>query len=559
MSAAHPILADMAESRGEARDLTNAQQAELRAYFDASLFAFAWTFFGFHDLIPGLHGQVCHLLERWGEPPTEPGDPGRRLMIQIPRGSYKTSLCTIANSLWQVSKRPDTTILICNEIVDNAKKWLRAMREVAMTSRLYQAVYGDLLPPGVHWRDREAGRTMPRWWKWNDNEIVFTRPTAGIPEASITAAGIGTATTGGHWDRIVKDDLISEDAKQSPTIMQRVREWFDSSLPLERPPYKGIDLVVCTPWSYDDVYRYILEKYDYKLYRRSAIELDPDTGEETSVMPNRWTVPELRAEERRDPFYFSSQLMCMPKAGRFQSFDESWLRAFYLEREADPGRATIVIPHTDYDPKLSTAHRDDGRLIEAPPSVALWATDRAVFVDPAAADPKATGAAFSRSGIVAVGIDPWGRMPIFDCWAGRDNPTGLVERIFAMCSRWSCRRVVIEEVSFSIVYQSWLRQHALRTGYHLLVTPVKPGNRNKADRIESLIPRFQNGLMYLNQGCQALDMLRREYIDYPAGATRDLLDALAYAPEVLRAPEDPTPPLDNEDEDEDPRPKIDGY
>lgn len=548
MSAAHPILNDMIASNGAAADLTVAQRAQLKAYFDSSLFAFAWTFFGFHDLIPGLHGQVCHLLERWGETPTHPDDPGSRLMIQIPRGSYKTSLCTIANSLWQVSRRPDTTILICNEIVDNAKKWLRAIREVAMTSRLYQAVYADILPPGIHWRDREAGRTMPRWWKWNDNEILFNRPTAGIPEASLTAAGIGTATTGGHWDRLIKDDLISEDAKQSPTIMQRVREWFDSSLPLERPPYKGVDLVVCTPWTYDDVYRYILEKYDYKLYRRSAIETDDD-GTEVSVMPNRWTVEELRAEERRDPFYFSSQLMCRPRAGRYQSFQAEWLRGFYLEDSHDLDRAQIVLPADSYDPTASAAHDDEGALLEAPPVVPFWTSERAILVDPAAADPKATGAAYSRTGIVVVGLDAWGRMFVYDCWAGRENPTGIVEKIFALATRWNTRRVVIEEVSFSVVYQHWLKQLALRTGNHLLVTTVKPGMRNKADRIESLIPKFQNSLIYLNQGAPGLDQLKREYLDYPAGATRDLLDALAYSPEVLRSPDLPaTAPIDDEDQ-----------
>jgi hypothetical protein len=532
----HPILTDLVESKGRASELTAAQAAELRTYFDNSLFAFAWTFFGFHDLIPSLHGQICHLLERWGEPVESPEDPGSRLMIQIPRGSYKTSLCTLANGLWQVSRAPDTTILICNEIQDNSKKWLRAIREVAMTSRLYQAVYADILPPGIHWSDRDNGRTMPRWWKWNDQEIVFNRPSTGIPEASLTAAGVGTATTGGHWDRLIKDDLISEDAKNSPTIMQRVREWFDSSLPLERPPYKGIDLVVCTPWGYDDVYRYILEKYDYKLYRRSAIETDPETGEELSVMPNRWTVPELHKEEARDPFYFSSQLMCMPKAGRYQSFNADWLYDFYLDNPSDLGRTNICIPPASYDPAASTLHRDDGRLVEAPTSTPLWATERAVLVDPAAADPKATGAALSRTGIITVAMDAWGRMFQLDAWAGRDNPTGIVERIFAMCQRWEARRCVIEEVSFSIVYQAWIRQHALRTGYHLL------------------------HLMYLNQASTGLNAFRREYLDYPSGATRDLLDALAYAPEVLRPPDDPSPP--SLEEDDDPHahePLVSGY
>jgi hypothetical protein len=272
MSAAHPIITDMSTSAGDPRDLTNQQMEELRLYFNESLFHFAWTFFGFKDLVAQgprpVHWEICQLLGQLGMKADADWHPGRRLMIQVPRGSYKTSLCTLANSLWRVCRHPDETVLICNEIVDNSKKWLRAMREIAMGNRLFQTVYKDLLPPGIHWADKDKGKSLPRWWKWNDQEILFERGTQGIPEASLTAAGVGSATTGGHWTFIVKDDLVSEDAKNSEAVMQRVKEWYDSSLPLEKPPYKGVELVVCTPWTYNDVYRYILEKYEVKLYRR---------------------------------------------------------------------------------------------------------------------------------------------------------------------------------------------------------------------------------------------------------------------------------------------------
>ena len=521
--------------------MTADQATQLRTFFDKSLFHFAWTFFGFKDLEAGgyrpVHREVCNLLAAWGEPVTEPWHPGDRLMIQIPRGSYKTSLCTLANALWQVSRAPDETILICNEVVDNSKKWLRAIREIAMSNRLYQAVYQDLLPPGVHWADRDRGRTMPRWWKWNDQEIVFVRPTMAIPEASLTAAGVGTATTGGHWKRLIKDDLVSEDAKNSAAVMEKVRQWFDSSMPLEKPPYQGKDLVVCTPWTYDDVYRYILEKYDYKLYRRSVLEVHPDTGEEYTILPKQWTVEQLHKERDRDPYYFSSQLMCIPRAGKSQSFQADWLREFFLTNDREP---MVVIPDAHYTAQASLTSGPDGRTAKPPQRFPLHWCTKVLLVDPASADQAAKERKdHARTGLVVEAVDPWGRRFLLDAHASKGSPNDAMNHIFAMAEKWQLTRVGIEEVTFSIVYQYWLRQEALRRGVHLSVQALKPKGRNKQDRIEKLIPGFQNGFYYLNQAAPGLGAFRREYLDYPYAANRDLLDALAYDSDITYKPEVP--------------------
>lgn len=544
----HPILTDMASSAGDPRDLLSNQVTELQSYFNSSLFHFARTFFGFKDLIAHgtrpVHWEICQLLAALGEPPTEEWHPGNRLMIQVPRGSYKTSLCTLANSLWRVCRDPDETVLICNEIVDNSKKWLRAIREIAMSNRMFQTVYRDLLPPGIHYADKARG--IPRWWKWNDQEILFERGTQGIPEASLTAAGVGTATTGGHWTFISKDDLVSEDAKNSPTVMERVKEWYDSSLPLEKPPYKGKELIVCTPWTYNDVYRYILEKYDVKLYRRSVIEIDETTGEERSLLPHKWTVAELHREQERDPYKFASQMMCTPRAGREQSFDPTWIREFTVSEGSEP---ELVI-NEEHFTSAATKMLREGQFgydaqaalptpIPPQPRVKLSLCAKALIVDPASATKDSTAHhATSNTGMVALAVDPWGRHFVLDGWRGKVNPHGVIENIWRICERWDITHVGIEEVVFSLVYRYWLRDEARRRGRYLRITPVKPKGRHKDDRIRQLIPGFRRGFFYLNKDSRAMEALRREYLDFPYGMNRDMLDALAYGPEVVKRPTD---------------------
>jgi GNAT superfamily N-acetyltransferase len=548
---AHPIITDMHESQGSHRDLTNTQMNELRLFFNDSLFHFAWTFFGFKDLIAKgprpVHWEICQILKQLGMPATEPWHPGRRMMIQVPRGSYKTSLCTTANSLWRICRDPDETVLICNEIMENSKKWLRAIREIAMANKLFQTVYADLLPPGIHWKDKDKGRNLPRWWKWNDQEVLFERSIQGIPEASLTAAGVGTATTGGHWTFIAKDDLVSEDAKNSEAVMQRVKEWYDSSLPLEKPPYKGVELIVCTPWTYNDVYRYILEKYDVKLYRRSVIEQDPDTGEDRSLLPHKWSLKELYEERERDPYKFSSQMMCIPRAGREQSFDPDWIRYFEIDDSAEP---EIHIPDDQFTTKASKLLKEGqfgydpevaATQLEPAQHFKYHQCTRTLIVDPASAEKDhRSHHGVSNTGIVAVAMDPWGRIFVMDGWRGRGTPYEIINHIFRLAQKWKITKGAIEEVVFSTVYRYWLRDEARRRGIPLTMGTVRPKGRNKDDRIRQLIPTFQRGFCYFNSNSRSLEALKREYLDFPYAANRDMMDALAYTAEVLRKPMDPS-------------------
>lgn len=457
---------------------------------------------------------------------------------------HNTSLCTMANALWQVCRDPDTTLVIFNERVENSKKWLRAIRETVQSNALFQVLYRDMLPPGVGHND---GRSLPRWWKWTDEEIVFQRNRVA-PEASITAMGIGTASTGGHWDRCIKDDLVSEDAKNSASVMARVKDWFDSSLPLERPPYKGKDLIVCTPWTYDDVYRYVLEHYSYKLFRRPVLYEDEDTGELRSLLPNKWTVEELLEEQRARPHYFNAQMLCKPAAGKDMAFDLGWVRQFAI-RWADGERAAWILPK-HYDPEIGDEHAK--ALMPPPQSVPLWWLNKAILVDPAHADLQSKSERNARHAVVVAGIDPWGRRYILDCWALRSDPQDVIDAILRLAHRWGVTRVGIEKVAAQLVFRHWAQKQAEARGLAITFRDLPPGGRSKDDRIDGLRPGLRTGMIYLND-TQTLHPLVQEMATYPYGRTRDLLDAAAYMDEMLRRPPMPGETETWDELDEDPR------
>ena len=503
------------------QDLSNQQVGQLREYLENDLFAFAWFVFGFHDLIPELHGKIGSLLGRWGQPGWE------KVMVQIPREFFKTSLCTIANSLWQVCREPDAPIAIFNEKQDNAEMWVRTGRDVARGSDLFHAVWPHLLPPGI---GTKAGQSMPRWWKWNDREIVFERSRAQ-PEASICANGIGAASAGRHWPKIIVDDLISEDAANSPTVMSTVKDWVDKAVYLERPALKGMVLVACTPWAYDDVYSHMLRTYNYKLYRRAALE-DADGNQDIngeSIFSQKLTTPELLQHYNRDDFGFMSQMQCTPRPGRDRSFDPGWIKWGEVDY-SNPERPRFRIREQDYDPSI----RGDATLTETPPrTVPLSSMNKAVLLDPAPTEQneikKEKGA---RNGALVVGVDPWGRRYILQDWASRGDPLFVINEMFKLMDTWGTLTIGIEEVNFSKLYRHWLMQESRRRGQVVRVIKLAPGKRDKDTRITSLIPAYRSGLYYHAQG--ETKELVKEMVEYPYGSTVDLLDAHAYDHKIVR-------------------------
>jgi hypothetical protein len=495
------LFDDMHEAGADPRDLSQSQLSEARKLLTSNLFLFAWEVFGYKDLIPELHGRIAHIIGQWGQPGYE------RLMVQIPREYFKTSLCTRANSLWQIVREPDLPVAIFNERLENTAKWIRAIKDVVQSSVVFHTVFKDLMPPGIAPGDN---RTMPRWWKWSDTEINFERAATGIPEASITGLGIGAASAGGHWPKTIKDDLISEDAARSAAVMDHSKEWFDKSLYLERPALKGMDLINCTRWSYDDLYSYVAQKYQYKVYRRAAIE------DGKSIFPQKLTLEELQQQQQRDPYGFSSQMMNRPMPGKEMNFNLEWLRWGRVEDDS------FKITHESYLPEVG------GEPV--PRVVHLQSMNKAILLDPAPSEARDRNKERNaRNGLVVVGKDFYNRRFVLDVWAERVDPLDVMHKLLDLAAKWGTYTIGIEEVNFSKVYRHWLTELARQRKVDVRFLRLNPkdfGRQDKDTRIAAKIPDFREGFYYLNQA--TTQPLVQEYVEFPYGATRDLMDALAY-------------------------------
>lgn len=570
------VLQDLKDSKARASEMTFPQMEATKALFadpDIGLWWFAREIFGFRDLTWEFHGPICQLLGHWGESHLADGRvithtpkagyeeenikaSYRRLMLRIPRETFKSSLGTRACALRVLSMNSNETIGIFNETENLPKQWIDAIRQVAETSILFQTLYRDIIPKGIGYWDREKGVTTSRKLKWGGTGILFERGTQGVSELSIEPHGITGTAVGKHFTRMIWDDIIGLKASLSPAVMETAIDWVDNSRPLERPAEGGCVLVNHTTWAYADVYKHMEQKWpgEWQIFHRSLLE-NPETGEPDeingiSTFPTKISTAKAKAMQERDPYVFAAQYQCIPKAGRTQSFDPDWDGRFHIIYE---GQEPVI--HID---RTGGCQSFDGTNFEldmadppdfAPQRVPLsWCT-KSVILDPAPSKgAEVRQNRHARNGFVVCAVDPWGRRYNLDSRVSRDTPEMILDQMIGLSREWQAWIWSIEEVVFSAVYEPlWSAIISLKPEYRDVRPewrPVKPAGRDKEGRIRNnLIGIHELGLVYYNKGDPKLNLpgcpsgyLLKEKNEFPHGQTVDTLDAFAYIDESVQKP-----------------------
>lgn len=550
------------------RDLGEAQISALRNIFEDrqyGLFLFAKYICGCKDLTLDLHLPLSQFIGRWGEsvlddgsvidyPPTELDDrvveSYRRLMVRIPRDMFKTSLCTRSNALWVLARDPnhDATIGIFNEKEENPKSWIGTILSIVEGSFLFQRIWREMIPKGISYWDKEAGVTKDRNWRWASTGACFVRNSMNVAELSLEPYGISGTAVGRHFSHMILDDIIGNNAANSPAVMASAKDWADNCRPLERPAEHGNQLIPHTPWGYNDVYSHFLRTWpgEYRMYKRSVLENpktgEPDAANGTSIFPEKIGTKKAKRMLKTNSFVASAQYMCMPKAGKQQDFSDEWLR---FGRIARAGKEPVfVIDSEYYNPSILDMECGEET---APQFIPLSWMEKVVILDPAPSKPtEIKSEPTAGNGIVVVAKDPWGRRFALDCGLYRETEIEILHRIMAFCQQWGVSRVGIEEVNFSSVYAGLFdyiiqREYTLRPDF----APCFTEGRNKHVRIKNnLRAPLQDGFWYFNS--EATSALTQEISEYPHSETIDLLDALSYTDEVVQRPDTPNEGLFSE-------------
>src|SRR5262249_32428889 len=124
---------------------------------------------------------------------------------------------------------------------------------------------------------------------WSAERFTVNRP-AEVIGPSVTAFGVGAASTGTRADLLVCDDIVDVRAVRSRADRERVKVFYrDNLVNLLEPD--GRLWNIFTPWHGDDLNSQLKENRAYAHFRRAVGEdLQP-------VWPEKW--PRERLAERR--------------------------------------------------------------------------------------------------------------------------------------------------------------------------------------------------------------------------------------------------------------------
>ena len=236
-----------------------------RSKCEGSLYSFCKGILGLTRLTKNLHREVCRRAQKI---------PPYRKLFLLPRDHLKTSIFSRGMPIHMLIQpkernvyRPSqegssTRILLSNETSTNAEHFLRWIEGRYEACELLRALW-----PHRVWEDpRKESK------KWNEKEMTVPR-IDDYPEASIETIGVGGAITSRHYDVLIKDDLVSIEAANSPLVMYDAIEWHKTSRALMDSPDTSLEFIVGTRWAALDIYQYIInEDPSVEPYVRSAFE-----------------------------------------------------------------------------------------------------------------------------------------------------------------------------------------------------------------------------------------------------------------------------------------------
>lgn len=411
-----------------------------------------------------------------------------RKLIMLPRGAFKSTVITVALTIWLMWHNPSLRIMIDSEVLGNAKKYLAAIKDLIANNEMLRLICvnqdGDyVLEPNY----KIAGG-------FTDDQIILKHRTKlGLKEPTIFCAGVDNAQTGMHPDVIIMDDLVSERNIGTDTQIQKVKDHYKFSLSLLEPG--GLQIVVGTRYHMADLYGDLLKLDSFETMVRPAID---ENGE--PYFPTRLTKEFLDdMRQSQGTYIFNCQYMLSPVDDSEAMFKQQYMQYYHKP-------PAFVEKYILTDLAISQKETADYTVI-----LPLGVTkDKKIYVLP-----------YER---------------------GRFEPGETINKLFDMYlkHRGLTKAVGIESVAFQKAMLYFVRDEMRRRGIYMPLVELK-ADRDKKRRIGALQPLFENLDIFIPQGDTALV---NELLEFPFSAHDDIADALAYLLQVMRPGQYSTKPLE---------------
>lgn len=412
-------------------------------------------------------------------------DPNKnKLHIEMPRGTFKSSIVTIGFTLQFFLNDPNARILIDSETYSKAKNFLAEIKGHLEDNQKYRAIFKH-----IHGVYPDDGKKNPST-RWTDSMVDLACRTFKRKEASIMCSGIDKSINGMHYDLIIADDLHSEKNVTNKEQIEQVIEHYKLCFSLLDPGCPMI--VIGTRWDYQDLYQYILEneRYRYNIIIRAAVE----DGE--LLFPERLTHEFLEEQRRSQGSYiFSCQYMNSPVDDETATFKQSYFK------------------HTGWD------------MVKDRPINWYMA------IDPSMEGPYSDYAAF-----ILCGMDYQQELFVRQIYRAKMNYSQIIDLMFEWYIKYSPRTIALETIATQKNIQYMLNNEQKNRGIWLPVKEIKSRTASKESRIEALAPYYEFGRVHHIRESNQIDELEYELLHFPKGGHDDVIDALATILEIATPP-----------------------
>lgn len=239
--------------------------------------------------------------------------------------------------------RENIRIALVSNSAEKAVSLLWQIKAV-LTDQRIRVLYGDLA--GLRWQDAKADTALK---------------TSNSRESTYTALGIGSRMTGGHYDLIVPDDMVTEDNARTELQRERLSNYWKFTVQPTLEPWGWI-IGAGTRYHPADWYGEVREwvKNGTWCHLRRTPALYEVDGELRSYWPAQYSVEKLLAiKERIGSIAFATQYQNEVDQMMGTFFEKPWVENFKKWNElpeADRRKArTIVV----CDPSIKAGPRND--------------------------------------------------------------------------------------------------------------------------------------------------------------------------------------------------------
>lgn len=423
-----------------------------------------------------IHELWCEDLERQF----------RRKLLLKPRGTFKSTIYTIAYPIWRLLKDPDTRILIASATLPQTRRFLNSIQKTILVNEYLQSVglgRGDL-------------------WAADSMTINWRRSTRKEP--SIMGVGALGSIVGSHFDLIITDDLVDDKDRDSFVIRERKARWFSDLSSLLDPD--GQLLAVGTRWHMDDVYgqlmRRVEDEGDLSIWDIAVEGAYTEDGE--LLFPDLLS-EDVLAEKKRElgTIHFSAQYLNKPLAADTQVFPPEIIH-YYKADEIEPIRDKLRY-YAYLDPSLGESKRADYQAI------------------------------------IVIGVDmDKDVIYVVDARVRRCRVSELTQLVVDVLSTYpKLRTMHYESNGFQRLLRDEFRNALEDAGFDLVNSAFrgKDNHDKKSIRIQSIQGLVEAGKIrfpHAHEQTQDMKMLMQQLIDYPAANYDDAPDALVGAVQEAR-------------------------